>query len=103
MKNYKNEKCPVRKALMVLGGKWSMLIIMHLSSPKRYGELKKQLPDISEKMLIQSLRLLESAKIITRKDYHQIPPKVLYSLSKTGKKVLKIIPLLENIGKKIPK
>lgn len=94
-------KCPIRKALQVLGGKWTMLILMNLAEPKRYGELKKLLPDISEKVLIQKLRYLEKNAIIKRKDFQEIPPKVLYSITRLGGKALSFIPGLEEIGKKL--
>jgi len=101
MTKHNEQTCPSRKALKILGGKWSMLIIYYLSEIKRYGELKKLIPDISEKMLIQNLRQLEKTKIVKRKDFHLIPPKVEYSLTPLGKEFLSLTPILMALGKKL--
>ncbi len=90
--------CPIRKSLKIIGGKWALIILFSLQKAKRYGELKKEIPDISEKMLIQTLRLLEDNKFIQRKDYKKIPPKVEYSLLKNGKDSLKVVDALIGIG-----
>jgi len=97
MTKHNEQTCPSRKALKILGGKWSMLIIYYLSEIKRYGELKKLIPDIS----IQNLRQLKKFKIVKRKDFHQIPPKVEYSLTPLGKEFLSLIPILVDLGKKL--
>jgi len=97
----KINECPIRKSLQVLGGKWTILLLMVLETPKRYGELKKAVPEITEKMLIQKLRLLEKGQFVVRKDYQEIPPKVEYSLTKLGKETLKIIPILRDIGNRL--
>ena len=94
-------KCPVRKSLKIVGGKWSMLIIYYLAKPQRYSGLKTSIPDISEKMLIQNLKNLEKFKIVKRKNYNQIPPKVVYSLTALGKRFLKLMPALISLGKKL--
>lgn len=94
------ENCPIRKAFGILGSKWTFLILMELEDKKRYGELKKSISDITEKMLIEKLRLLEKHNFVLRKNYNLIPPKVEYSLTKLGKETLKLIPLLAEIGKK---
>ena len=99
MQNINN--CPIRKAFQVLGSKWTFLILLELKEIKRYGEIKKKIPDISEKMLIEKLRLLENYKFISRKDFHQIPPKVEYSLMELGKEALDLVPLLAKIGEQI--
>ncbi len=89
-----DNSCPVRNQMKILGGKWTMLILHHLRAPIRFGKLKKDIPDVSEKMLIQRLRVLEESNYIKRKDFKQIPPKVEYSLSKKGEKALEVIPIL---------
>jgi len=101
MENKDIKNCPIRKAFQILGSKWTLLILMELKEVRRYGEVKKMIPDISEKMLIEKLRLLESYKFISRKNYNQIPPKVEYSLTKLGKEALELVPLLIKIGNKI--
>lgn len=77
--------CPVRTTLLVLGGKWKMLILSCLlGGPCRYGELRRLIPEITEKMLIQQLRELEEHGIVTRTVYQQVPPRVDYTLTEQG-------------------
>ncbi|MBN8548072.1 MAG: helix-turn-helix transcriptional regulator [Deltaproteobacteria bacterium] len=79
------ELCPIEGALAVIGGKWKLVILWHLlEGSKRYGELKRAMPEVSEKMLIQQLRELESDKILARKVYAQVPPRVEYSFTAYG-------------------
>ncbi|WP_435263507.1 winged helix-turn-helix transcriptional regulator [Tenacibaculum sp. nBUS_03] len=101
MKN--NEiNCPVNKALNIISGKWRLRIIYEIGTKKRrFGELKRLIPEISEKMLIQELKSLKSHKVLTRKAYPEIPPKVEYSLSEHGKSILPIIEEIEKYGKTI--
>ncbi len=71
--------------LEVIGGKWKALILYELHArPVRFGELKRRLPAISEKMLIQQLRELESDGLIHREVFHQVPPRVEYSVTELG-------------------
>ena len=88
-----NLDCPVAYTLSVLGGKWKWLIIYILAEESilRYGELKKRLPGITHKMLSQQLKELEAEELLYRKEYHQIPPKVEYSLTEKGQTLLPII------------
>jgi DNA-binding HxlR family transcriptional regulator len=89
----------IELSLSVIGGKWKMLILWLLKDDsKRYGELKKSLPDVTHKMLTQQLRELESDEIISRKVYPEIPPKVEYSLTLLGKSVIPVIDLLNEWG-----
>jgi DNA-binding HxlR family transcriptional regulator len=93
-----NSICPVRKGMTILGSKWSLLILKNLlSGKKRYSELKKAIPDVTEKMLIQRLRELEEACLIVKKDYKEIPPRVDYSITKRGQKAGEILPILHKI------
>ena len=99
--NFKGKKInsPVELSLSIIGGKWKMLILWRLKEASmRYGELRKSLPKITHKMLTQQLRELEADEIITRKVYHEIPPKVEYSLTLLGKSVIPIIDLLSEWG-----
>jgi len=94
-------KCSLESVLQMIAGKWKMIIIWHLGSgKKRYGELKKLIPNVSEKMLISSLRELEADMLIVRKAYTNIPPKVEYSLSRQGKSLSPLICALNTWGKK---
>jgi DNA-binding HxlR family transcriptional regulator len=92
--------CPIIYTLAVVGGKWRWLIIYKLSEYGilRYGELKRTLPPITHKMLSQELKELEAEKLIHREEYHQIPPKVEYSLTEKGKTLLPILDLMSKWG-----
>jgi DNA-binding HxlR family transcriptional regulator len=77
--------CGLEAALDVIGGKWKPLILWHLQTERRrFGELKRLVQGISEKVLIQQLRELEADGIIHRKAYPEIPPRVEYSLTPFG-------------------
>src|SRR5262245_57324742 len=77
--------CGLEAALDVIGGKWKVLILWQfLDGPRRFGELKRLLPAISEKMLIQQLRQMESDGIVRRTVYREVPPKVEYSMTEFG-------------------
>jgi DNA-binding HxlR family transcriptional regulator len=77
--------CGLDAAVDVIGGKWKALILWELhSGVKRFGELRRGLPGISEKMLIQQLRELESDGIVHREVYREVPPRVEYSLTGLG-------------------
>lgn len=93
------EPCPVKEALGVIGGKWRLQIIFQINDQKRrFGELKRLIPTISEKMLIQELKSLTEAGILHRKAYKEIPPKVEYSLTEEGQKILPIIAQIKEFG-----
>lgn len=80
--------CPVRTTLNVLGGKWKLLILSYLlDEPRRYGELRRLMPEITEKMLIQELRDLENDAIVVRTVHQTVPPRVDYSLTEQGQRV----------------
>lgn len=85
--------CPVGITLSIIGGKYKVLIIWYLYQKEilRYGELQKIINNITPKMLIQQLRELEEDKLITRKVYPVVPPKVEYSLTEAGKSIIPII------------
>ena len=89
--------CGLEAALVVIGGKWKPLILFHLGPGKRrFGELRRLVAGVSEKMLIQQLRELQADGIIERVDYKEIPPKVEYSLSPLGRSLAKaLLPLCE--------
>lgn len=87
----------VQATLKVLGGKWKLLILWHLKdSAKRYSELKRLIPEITEKMMIQQLRELERDGIISRRMLSDMPPKVEYAFTTYGKTLIPIFkPLCE--------
>jgi DNA-binding HxlR family transcriptional regulator len=78
--------CGLDTVLALVGGKWKMVILYHLChASRRFGELRRLLPGISEKMLIQDLRQMQEAGLLMRKDYQQVPPKVEYSVTPFGR------------------
>lgn len=100
--NNKTFSCPVELALSVISGKWKIFILYFLEQKThRYGELKKAIPDITQKMLTQQLRELEADGLIVRTVYPVVPPKVEYSLSDSGKSVQPILVELCKFGEKL--
>ncbi|MBN7576597.1 MULTISPECIES: winged helix-turn-helix transcriptional regulator [Clostridium] len=84
---------PFGYTISVIGGKWKLIILYELkvNSVMRYSELKKGLTGITHKMLSQQLKELEADKLIIRKEYPQVPPKVEYSLSEKGWSLSKVM------------
>lgn len=92
--------CSVDFAFRRIGGKYKGRILwyLHLNEVMRYGEIRKTLVDITPKMLTQTLRELGEDGLINRKEYPQIPPKVEYTLSETGKELIPFINHLKEWG-----
>lgn len=87
--------CPVDATISKIGGKYKAVILYHLSNDTlRYNQIRKKIPAITDKMLAQQLRELESDNLIIKKIYPVIPPKTEYSLSELGKT---LIPLLDSM------
>lgn len=77
--------CPVETTLMLISDRWKVLIIRDLlEGTKRFGELKKSVGNISQKVLTANLRSKEDAGLLTRKVYAEVPPRVEYTLTETG-------------------
>jgi len=77
--------CGLNATLRIISGKWKPLILFFLrSGPKRYGELKRLIPGVSDKVLIQQLKDLEADRVVTRTDYKEVPPRVDYTLNQLG-------------------
>jgi DNA-binding HxlR family transcriptional regulator len=89
--------CGLEAALEVIGGKWKVLILWQLSGEaRRFGELRRMVAGISEKMLIQHLKEMEADGVVTRKDFKEVPPRVEYSLTRFGESLCKALaPLCE--------
>src|ERR1700727_2955337 len=89
--------CGLDAALFVLGGKWKPLILFHLANgARRYGDLRRAVGNVSDKVLIQQLKELHADGIIDRVDFGEIPPKVEYSVTNFGRTLGKaLIPLCE--------
>lgn len=88
--------CPVRNVLSRIGDKWSMLVLFTLEHNKcvRFNELQRSIPDISQKMLAATLKMLEADGLVLRKAYPEVPPRVEYTLSDKGRSLL---PLIDNL------
>ncbi|PXZ02574.1 winged helix-turn-helix transcriptional regulator [Gilliamella apicola] len=83
--------CPVETTLLLMGDKWKVLIVRDLlSGTKRFGQLKKSLNGISQKVLTSHLRTMEKNGLITRKVYAQVPPKVEYTLTEVGQSLKQV-------------
>lgn len=82
--------CPIRNILSRIGDKWSMLVLYTLETDeaKRFKELQRNIPDISQKMLTATLRMLEADGLVKREAFAEVPPRVEYSLSDKGKTLL---------------
>lgn len=96
------EGCPVEAALELIGGKWKGVILYNLLKQKtlRFGELKKNLPTVTQRMLTKQLREMEQDKILTREVYPEVPPKVEYTLTEFGESLKDVVKALETWGKK---
>jgi DNA-binding HxlR family transcriptional regulator len=87
--------CPITSTVLAIGGRWKLIILWQLRDRSlRYNELRKAIPNISEKMLVQQLRELMESNWVSKKDYNEIPPRTEYSLTKLGKS---FVPILQNI------
>jgi DNA-binding HxlR family transcriptional regulator len=85
-------KCPIETVIHVLGGKWKPTILwLLLDSVKRFSELEKRIPGITQKMLAQHLREMENDGLITRTIYPSVPPKVEYALSEYGETLVPVM------------
>ncbi|MCI1581571.1 MAG: helix-turn-helix transcriptional regulator [Clostridium beijerinckii] len=92
--------CPISYTLSIVGGKWKWVLMWILSTKgtQRYGEIRKLLPNITHKILIQHLKELEANGLISRKEYSQVPPKVEYSLTEKGQTLIPILELMSDWG-----
>lgn len=88
--------CPIRNVLARVGDKWSLLVLYNLQhrEPVRFKELQRQIPDISQKSLTQTLRTLEENGFVSREVFPEVPPRVEYSLTARAHSFL---PLVENM------
>lgn len=90
--------CSIDYAFRRIGGKYKARILWYISNENnlmRYGELKRTVQNITSKMLTQTLRELEEDQLINRKVYAEVPPRVEYSLTETGKE---LVPFIDHIG-----
>ena len=89
--------CPVTYVMEQIGGYWKPIILFHLlSGPKRYGELKRSIPHITEKMLIQHLKQLEMDQLVLRTAIPVVPPHVTYNLTSSGEALRPVLYAMAN-------
>jgi DNA-binding HxlR family transcriptional regulator len=97
--NATGAKCGVETTIAVVGGKWKpMILYALLSGPRRFGELNRLIPGVTQRMLTLQLRELEEDGVIAREVYRQVPPKVEYSLTSFGRTIEPILLLMEQWG-----
>jgi DNA-binding HxlR family transcriptional regulator len=95
------ENCPVTAAIEVIGGKWKPVILYQLrEGPIRFGALRREVPGVTQKMLTQQLRELETDGIIHREVHAVVPPRVEYSLTPYGETLRPLLALMCEWGKK---
>ena len=87
--------CPIRNVISRFGDKWSMLVLYSLHTSEtgvlRFNELRRHMTDCSQKMLSQTLKNLEQSHLVHREVYPEVPPRVEYSLTETGKSLMPVI------------
>jgi len=96
-----SKNCPVTHAIRLMGRRWKPLVLYYLKeSPLRFSELRRCVPEATQKMLTQTLRELEQDGLVHRKAYSQVPPKVVYSTTRYGRTLEPILLALCAWGKK---
>jgi DNA-binding HxlR family transcriptional regulator len=91
--------CPVEVTLDLIDGKWKGVILYHLQQGRlRFGELRKRMPGITQRMLTKQLRALEDDALVTRTVFAEVPPRVEYELSELGLKLRPVIDALKKWG-----
>ena len=91
--------CPVEVTVSLLGNKWKVLILREVfKGTKRFGELSRGVPGVSQKMLTQQLRQMEADNLIVRKIYAEVPPRVEYSLTEIGRSLSPILDAMHEWG-----
>lgn len=99
--NLKEINCEKELTLAVIGGKWKLIILWHLGleGTKRFSELRKLIPGITQKMLANQLRELEEDKLVSRKVYPEVPPRVEYSMTEYGESLMPVLRSMYDWGK----
>ena len=92
-------KCPVETTLKMIGKKWKIIILRELlAGTKRFGELKKSVSGISQKVLTANLRQMEEDGLVTRKIYNEVPPRVDYTLTDVGYSLASVLDSMADWG-----
>ena len=99
-KSYDEFQCPMRLTEKLIGGRWKITLLWLLNEQnRRFNELRRVLPGITQKVLTEQLRELEADRLIIRKVYEVVPAKVEYSLSEQGKRLIPILDMMCMWGK----
>lgn len=94
------KNCPIETVVHMISGKWKPYILWHLlDSPRRFSDLEKLIPEVTQKMLAQHLRELENDRLVTRTIYPSVPPKVEYAISEYGKTLIPVLQVMCDWGK----
>ena len=89
----------LRKSLNIICGKWRLFILLNLGEhTRRYGELRRMMPEVSEKVLIQELKTLISLGVLEKESFNEVPPRVEYKLTSKGLNILPLLYGLKHIG-----
>ncbi|QND51997.1 helix-turn-helix transcriptional regulator [Phyllobacterium sp. 628] len=95
-------KCPLENTMLVLGGRWRMLLIYYLlEGTKRFSDLRRDMPKISQRMLTLDLRALEEAGYVTRTVFPEVPVRVEYSLTEEGWRLKALVDVLGECGDRL--
>lgn len=101
IRDYSDMRCPMHGLLVLLTGPWTTYILwlIRVNGPMRFGQIKKQLPDISAKVLTDRLRMLEEAGVLSRRQEATIPPKVTYSFTRRGSQLNDLLDEINALAK----
>jgi DNA-binding HxlR family transcriptional regulator len=96
--------CPLEEAMRVLGGRWRIVLVYYLlEGRKRFSELRRLMPEISQRMLTLDLRGLEQAGLVKRTVYPEVPVRVEYELSEEGLRLKPLVDLMGEVGERLSK
>ena len=100
-----SHRCPAEDAIELIGGRWKVPVLWHLRRPKpmRFSELKRRLPHCTAKVLTQQLREMEADRLVKRKIYAEVPPRVEYSLTAKGRSLQRVVNAMCRWGKCRPR
>lgn len=91
--------CSIEEAMRLLGGRWRLLLVSYLiEGPRRFNELRRDVPHISQRMLTLDLRALEEAGLVARTVYPEVPVKVEYALTQDGQRLLPVVAVMQEFG-----
>ncbi|HEV3429622.1 MAG TPA: helix-turn-helix domain-containing protein [Paraburkholderia sp.] len=91
--------CSVEESMRLLGGRWRLLLVSYLlDGPKRFNDLRRDMPGISQRMLTLDLRALEDAGLVLRTVFPEVPPRVEYRLSDDGMRLLPVVEVMREFG-----